>query len=46
MPKAKVSIIYRFTHFFSYHPWLKIIALILSVFVWLYVRGEINRFNY
>lgn len=45
MPKAKVSVIRRFAHFFRYHPWLKLIALVLSVFVWLYVKGEIKRFN-
>ena len=27
------------------HPWLKLIALILAILVWLYVQGEINRFN-
>ncbi len=46
MPKEKVTIGYRITHFFIYHPLLKIIALILAVIVWFYVRGEINRFNY
>ena len=28
------------------HPWLKLIALILAVLVWFYVKDEINRFNY
>ena len=46
MPKEKVSAGYRIKHFFIYHPWLKIISLILAVIVWLYVMGEINRFNY
>jgi hypothetical protein len=45
MPKEKIGIGYRIVHFFTYHPWLKIIALILAVIVWFYVRGEINRFN-
>lgn len=45
MPK-KVSHIYRIKHCFTYHPWLKIIALILAIVVWFYVRGEINKFNY
>jgi len=46
MAKAKVSLGYRFIHLFTYHPWLKIISLILAVAVWLYARDEINRFNY
>lgn len=46
MPKEKVSIIYRVAHFFRYHPWLKLIAFVVSVIVWLYVRGEIRRFSY
>ena len=33
-------------HLFIYHPWLKVVALILAVMVWFYVRGEINQFNY
>jgi hypothetical protein len=45
MPKERVSLSYRFIHLFIYHPWLKVIALILAVLVWFYVRGEINRFN-
>lgn len=28
------------------HPWLKLIALILAIMVWFYIRGEIARFNY
>ncbi|MFA5090405.1 MAG: hypothetical protein WC510_05185 [Candidatus Omnitrophota bacterium] len=43
--KEKVGILYRLIHCFIYHPWLKLIALILAVMVWLYARGEINRFN-
>lgn len=46
MPKTKVSISYRVIHLFTYHPWLKIISLVLAVLVWFYVRGQINRFNY
>lgn len=45
MAKEKISLGYRIIHFFTYHPWLKIIALILAIIVWFYVRGEINRFN-
>jgi hypothetical protein len=46
MTKEKVSISHRITHWFTHHPWLKVISLILAVMAWLYVRGEINRFNY
>jgi len=46
MHKEKVSVGYRIKHFFTYHPWLKIIAFILAVVVWFYVKGEIDRFNY
>lgn len=46
MPKEKTSLGYCIMHWFTYHPWLKIIALILAVIVWLYVQGEINNFNY
>lgn len=34
----------RLMHWFTAHPWLKIIAFILAVMAWFYVRGEINRF--
>lgn len=27
------------------HPWLKLIALMLAILVWFYVKGEMNRFN-
>ena len=46
MPKQKISIIYRIKHWFTYHPWLKLIALVLAIMAWLYVRDEIGRFNY
>jgi len=46
MPEEKVSVGYRVIHFFTYHPWLKIIAFALAVIVWFYVREEISRFNY
>lgn len=46
MPKEKVAIGYRFIHFFTNHPWLKLIALILAIIVWFYVQGEMGRFNY
>lgn len=46
MPKEKTGIVYRIVHWFSHHPWIKLIALILAVMVWFYVRGEIEQFNY
>ncbi len=45
MPKEKIGIGYRIVHWFIHHPWLKVIALILAILTWFYVRGEINRFN-
>jgi len=36
----KTSLIKRIVHLFTYHPWLKLIALTLAVIVWFYVRGE------
>ena len=32
--------------FVSNHPWLKIIALILAIAIWFYVKGEIDKFKY
>ena len=46
MPKDKISIGYKILHIFTYHPWLKLISLILAIVVWFYVRDEISRFNY
>lgn len=45
MSKEKISLGFRIIHFFTYHPWLKLISLILAIMVWFYVRGEISRFN-
>jgi hypothetical protein len=46
MPKERITLGYRVRHWFTYHPWLKLIALVLAVIVWFYASGEINRFNY
>jgi len=46
MSGKKVTIDYRIKHCFRYHPWLKVISFILAVMTWLYVSGEIRRFNY
>jgi len=40
--KPKDRIIYLITS----HPWLKLIALILAILVWFYVKGELSRFDY
>lgn len=46
MFKKKISIDYRVRHWVTYHPWLKLISLILGILVWFYVKGELGRFNY
>ena len=44
MPKEKPKD--RIIYWITSHPWLKLIALILAILVWFYVRGELNRFDY
>jgi len=46
MPKQKTSISERIVHLFTYHPWFKLISLILAVILWFYVRGEIIKYNF
>ena len=46
MAKEKIRISYRVVHWFTYHPWLKLIALILAIMVWFYVKGEIKIVDY
>jgi hypothetical protein len=46
MAKQKPTFPQRLMRVITVHPWLKLIALVLAVLVWFYVRGEINRFNY
>jgi len=46
MRKEKIGLSYRLLHIFTYHPWLKLISLILAALVWIFVKGEISRFNY
>jgi len=36
----KTGVVKRVIHLFTYHPWLKLIALALAVIIWFYVRGE------
>ncbi|MFH0762599.1 MAG: hypothetical protein V1925_01785 [Candidatus Omnitrophota bacterium] len=45
MAKVRVSLDFRARHWFTYHPWLKLIALALAVMLWFYISGEINKFN-
>jgi len=44
MPKVNIKI--KIINWITSHPWLKLIALVLAVMIWFYVRGEIGRFNY
>ncbi|MDD5731172.1 MAG: hypothetical protein PHN57_08635 [Candidatus Omnitrophica bacterium] len=44
MKKEKLSFSDRFSRWFTNHPWLKIIALLLAVMVWFYAKVEIGKF--
>lgn len=46
IPKEKLKFRQIIKHWFTYHPWLKIIALIIAVLVWLSVRTEIYKSYY
>ncbi|MBP7216450.1 MAG: hypothetical protein KBA46_04110 [Candidatus Omnitrophica bacterium] len=46
MAKEKINILRSFLHFFTTHPWIKLISLGLAIVVWFYVAGEIHKFNY
>ncbi len=41
MVRHKVSLFFRVKHAFVYHPWLKVVSLVLAVIVWFYVKGKI-----
>jgi hypothetical protein len=45
MSKNTITLGFRIKHWFTYHPWLKIIALILAVLAWFYVSQEISDFK-
>lgn len=45
MPKDKIRLSQRIILWITGHPWLKLIALVLAIMVWFYVKGELNRFN-
>ncbi|MFH1355472.1 MAG: hypothetical protein ABIH19_04930 [Candidatus Omnitrophota bacterium] len=38
MSKQKISFNYRIKHWFTHHPWLKLISLVIAVIVWFYVK--------
>jgi len=45
MSKEKIKLTYKVIHWFTYHPWIKLISLALAVMLWFYVSSEMNRFN-
>ena len=46
IPKEKLNFKKIVKHWFTYHPWLKIVSLLLAVLVWMYVRSEIFKDYY
>ena len=40
MDKRRLDILHRIPHLFTYHPWLKLISLVLAIIVWLYIKEE------
>ncbi|MFZ2385748.1 MAG: hypothetical protein WBE75_06055 [Candidatus Omnitrophota bacterium] len=44
--KVEGRFFYRTIALFSQHPWLLLIALVLAVLTWLYVRGELISMEY
>lgn len=42
MVKKNINLSQRLTIWITSHPWLKLIALIAAILVWLYVNSEIN----
>ena len=43
--KIRIEIIGRSVkHWFTTHPWLKLIALILAILLWFYITGELHRY--
>ncbi len=45
MTKERPHISGKLKAWLKIHPWLKIIALLLAILVWFYVKGEIERFE-
>jgi hypothetical protein len=42
--KGKVKIKELIKHWFTTHPWLKLIALILAILLWFYIGEELRRY--
>lgn len=40
MNKKKINIFLRLARLITIHPWLKLIALVLAITLWFYVKGE------
>jgi hypothetical protein len=43
MAENNVTLGFRVRHWFTHHPWLKLIALGLAILLWFYIRGSIAR---
>lgn len=41
--KKSIKLSQRLTIWLFSHPWLKLVALIVAILVWLYVNSEISR---
>jgi hypothetical protein len=46
MHKTKASIGQRIIYVLTYHPWLKLLSLILAIILWLYVKDELGSLSY
>ena len=46
MAQNTISVKEKIIYWFTSHPWLKLISLVLAILVWFYVSGELMRFNY
>jgi len=40
MDKSKTNPILRLARLVTVHPWLKLVALLLAIALWFYVKGE------
>jgi len=40
MNKNKINIFLHLARLITIHPWLKLVALILAIALWFYVKGE------
>ncbi|MFA5116568.1 MAG: hypothetical protein WC486_04715 [Candidatus Omnitrophota bacterium] len=46
MAPEKIDLKVRIFHWFTSHPWLKLIALVLAIMVWFYIGRELEQYNY